>query len=200
MEADLLYIYTYTGNFVAAKGNREVTMGREAFDVLKNRRSIRSYKPEQVADGELDQVLEAGLYAPTAGGRQAAIIVAVQEPGAVAQLNRLNGEALGKPDAQPYYGAPTVIVVLAPADSPTKVEDGSSVLTVMLNAAYAAGLGSCWIHRSKPMFESEEGKELLKKWGLPEDLEGVGSLALGYPAAAHPEAAPRKEGRIVRVR
>jgi len=78
------------------------------------------------------------------------------------------------------------------------VENGSLVLGNLMNAAHAVGLGSCWIHRAKQTFETEEGKELLRKWGLPEHLVGIGNCILGF-AEETPNARPRKEGRIVKV-
>ncbi|MBQ8263222.1 MAG: nitroreductase family protein, partial [Oscillospiraceae bacterium] len=99
----------------------------------------------------------------------------------------------------PYYGAPTIILVVAPDDGFGQL-NGSAVLTNMVNAAYAAGLGACWIHRPQQMFELPEGKEMLAKWGLPEDSMGIGSIALGYADMELPEASPRKEGyyRIIK--
>lgn len=174
-------------------------MKSEALEVLKNRRAIRKFKTEQITKEELDIVLEAGTFAPTAGGTQAPIIVAVQNPDTVAKLNAMNAKVLNNKQMQyPYYGAPTILLVLAPADALVPDVDCALVGGNLLNAAYAVGLGSCWIHRSKEMFESVEGKELLKQWGLPENMRGVCSIALGYQDCPHPEAAPRKENYIIR--
>lgn len=175
-------------------------MKNEALEVLKNRRSIRKFKLEQITREELDTVLEAGTFAATAAGTQAPVIVAVQDPSTVAKLNELNAKILNVESVtHPYYGAPTVLLVLAPADAMLPEIDCSLVGGNLLNAAYAVGLGSCWIHRSKEIFETVEGKELLKKWGLSENTRCVSSIALGYADCPHPNAAPRKEGYIVRV-
>lgn len=172
----------------------------EVLDALKNRRSIRKFKPEQVTAQELDAVLEAGVFAPTAANKQDPVIVAVQNPETVAKLDALNAKILNmEGNSHPYYGAPTILVVLAPSDWVAATEDGSLVAGNLLNAAYAVGLGSCWIHRSKEIFDSPEGKELLKQWGLPENMMGVASIALGYPDCPHPQAAPRKAGYFVKV-
>ncbi len=176
-------------------------MKNEAFEVLLNRRAIRKYKAEQIKPEELDAVLEAGTYAPTGMGKQSPLIVAVQDSEKVAALKKLNAKILGT-DSDPYYGAPTIILVFA-TDIVTDYElttlDAASVCTNLLNAAYAAGLGSCWIHRGKPMFESEEGKALLKDWGLPENLRGVCTIALGYADCEHPAPRPRREGYVVKL-
>ena len=174
-------------------------MKLEALEVLKNRRAIRAYKPEQITDEALNAVLEAGTYAPTGGGTQGVKIVAVQTPENVAAVDALNAKVLNNPGAHPYYGAPTILLVFETEASFTHELDGAAVCTNMLNAAYAVGLGSCWIHRCKQMFELPEGKALLKQWGLPETLTGVASIALGYAACEQPVAKPRKADYIVRV-
>ena len=174
-------------------------MKLEALEVLKNRRAIRAYKPDQITDEELNAVLEAGTYAPTGAGTQGVQIVAVQSPENVAAVDALNAKVLNNPKAHPYYGAPTIILVFETEACFTHELDGAAVCTNMLNAAYAVGLGSCWIHRCKQMFELPEGKALLKQWGLPETLTGVASIALGYAACEQPAAKPRKADYIVRV-
>ncbi len=173
-------------------------MKTEALEVLKNRRAIRKYKADQITDEELNAVLEAGTFAPTGAGTQGVQIVAVQSPEYRKRVAALNAAVMGK-DMDPYYGAPTIVLVFETDASFTPGYDGPAVCTNMVNAAYAVGLGSCWIHRCKQMFEMEEGKELLKEWGLPEDLKGSCSIALGYADCEHPAAKPRKENYVVRV-
>ena len=173
-------------------------MKKEALEVLKNRRAIRKYKTDQIKDEELNAVLEAGTFAPTGAGTQGVQIVVVQTPAYRDRVAALNAKVFGK-DMDPYYGAPTIILVFETPECFTHELDGAAVCTNMLNAAYAVDLGSCWIHRCKQMFEMEEGKELLKEWGLPEDLVGVASMALGYADCEQPVPKPRKEGYVVRV-
>ena len=167
---------------------------------LKNRRSCRSYQPRQITEEELQQVLEAGTYAPTGRGAQAPIIVVVQDKETIAALSRQNAAIMGNPEADPFYGAPTVLIVLADKSRPTYLYDGSCVMDNLLNAAQAVGLGACWIHRAKEEFESEEGKALLKQWGIQGDYEGIGHCVLGYRADAIPAPAPRKENYVYYVR
>ena len=166
-------------------------------NILKNRRSIRKFQPRQVTDQDLDAVLEAGLYAPSGMNTQNTVLVAVRDPQVRNQLSRMNAKVLGS-SADPFYGAPCVVVVLADPARYTWLEDGSLVMGNLMNAAYAQGLGSCWIHRAQPMFDSPEGKDLLRQWGLSENLKGVGNCILGYPDEA-PEAKPRLPGRILKV-
>ena len=137
-------------------------MKKEALEVLKNRRSIRKFKPDQITDEELCAVLEAGMYAPTAAGTQGVKIVVVQNPEDVAAVKELNANVMDKTGIDPYYGAPTVIIAFGTSESRNAIKDGSAAVTNMLNAAYAVGLGSCWIDRPTEMFEMEKGKELLK--------------------------------------
>ena len=168
-------------------------MDNEVLKALRARRSVRAYRPEQIKDEELKAVLEAGTYAPTGMGWQDPWIVAVQDPEIIAQLVRMNAKAMGT-TGNPYYGAPTIVLVFAsPVDKvPFSVCDGSLVLGNMMLAAYSIGLGSCWIHREREMFETDEGKALMKKFGLPDGLVGIGSIALGYAAAPLASAKPRK--------
>lgn len=168
-------------------------MTNEMLQLLKTRRSVRKYKPDPVEPEKLDAVLEAGTYAPSAMGKQSATIVAVQDPETRNQLMKMNAAVMGI-DSDPYYGAPTIVLVLG-----SSVEDGSCVLLNMMNAAHSLGLASCWIHREREMFDSPEGKGLLKKWGLPEGLRGIGSIALGYADGEPPAPKLRKEGYIVKI-
>ena len=164
---------------------------------LLNRRSVRKYSDRQVPDELLDQILEAGLYAPTGMNTQNIYMVAVRDRETRDLMMRLNAAVMGR-DSDPFYGAPCVIVVLGDAEGYPVVENGSLVLGNLMNAAHAVGLGSCWIHRAKQTFETEEGKALLRAWGLPETLVGIGNCILGY-AEEVPAARPRKEGRIVKI-
>ena len=119
-------------------------MKQEALEVLKNRRSIRKYKPEQIRAEDLQAVLDAGVYAPTGAGTQGVQIVVVQTPEEVAAVDALNAKILENPKAHPYYGAPTILLIFATEKSVTPDLDGAAVCTTLLNAAYAVGLGSCW--------------------------------------------------------
>ena len=166
-------------------------------ELLKSRRSIRRYKPEQVSEELLDAVLEAGLYAASGMNTQNTVMVAVRDKETRDQLSRMNAAVMGV-DSDPFYGAPCVVVVLVDPERYTCVEDGSLVMANLMQAAYEAGLGSCWIHRAQQMFDSPEGKVLLRKWGLPENLRGVANCILGY-ADEDPAPKPRREGRIVKV-
>lgn len=173
-------------------------MTNEVLRTILNRRSVRAYKTDAVPPELLQAVCEAGTYAPSGGGRQSPTIVAVTTEKYRNELARLNAEVMGK-DTDPYYGAPVVVLVLAEGTARTYIEDGSCVLENMMLAAASLGLGSVWVHREREIFDSVQGKELLRAWGLPETLRGVGAIALGYPASPAGEAAKRKENYILNV-
>ena len=166
-------------------------MNSSFLKVIETRRSCRKYKPEQITDEELKAVLEAGTYAPTSRGMQSPYIVAVQKKEVLARLAKMNAEIMGV-TSNPYYDAPTYVLVFAPSLANNPVQDGSCVLENMMLAAHALGLGSCWIHREREMFATEEGKQLMEEWGLPEGLMGIGALSLGYPDGESAPAKPRK--------
>ncbi|MBQ2328132.1 MAG: nitroreductase [Oscillospiraceae bacterium] len=170
----------------------------ETLTVLKTRRSCRAYLPDPVEDEKLNAILEAGTYAATGMGRQSPIILVVKDPEVRAKLQKLNAAAMGM-DIDPFYGAPELLVVLANKEMPTYVCDGSLVMGNMMNAAADLGVASCWIHRAKEEFESEEGKAILKRLGIEGDYEGIGNLILGYAAKPANAPAPRKADYIYRI-
>lgn len=165
---------------------------------IRERRSIRSYKEEQITEEQLNAILEAGEYAASGMGEQKVVSVAVQDPEIIAQMSKLNAAIMGA-DIDPFYGAPTVVVVFGSTESATTVEDGSLVIGNMMLAASSIGVDSCWIHRAKEVFETEEGKALKAAWGLDESWVGVGNCILGYRDGELPEAADRLPGRIIRA-
>lgn len=169
----------------------------ETINTLLTRRSVRRYKSDQVSDELLDTVLNAGQYAASGMNSQNTVLVAVRDSKTRDQLSKMNAAVMGSSN-DPFYGAPCVIVVLANTTRGTWVEDGSLVIGNLMAAAHSVGLGSCWIHRAREMFDSDEGKALLKEWGLPETMRGVGNCILGYPNEV-PGDKPRLDGRIIKV-
>lgn len=163
----------------------------KVLEVLKTRRSVRAYQDKMPEKELIAQIVEAGTYAPTGKGRQSPIIVAVTNRQVRDRLSAMNAEIMGS-DMDPFYGAPVVLVVLADRNVPTYLYDGSLVMGNLMNAAHAVGLGSCWIHRAKETFQSEEGKRLLEEWGIEGDYEGIGNCIIGYPAQELPAPKARK--------
>jgi len=171
----------------------------ETLKTIRTRRSIRKYKAEQISDTELNAILEAGTWAPTGMGAQSPVMVVVQDKETLELLSAANAEIQGRPGTDPFYGAPTAVVVLADGEKANWLQDGSLVMGNLMLAAASLGVGSCWINRAKEYFDLSEGKELLRKWNLPETLRGVGICILGYGEGDVPNPKPRKEGYIVRV-
>ena len=171
----------------------------ETLKTLTERRSCRSYKPDPVPAEVLDQILEAGTYAATGMGKQSPIMIAVTDKETRDRLSRMNAAVMGA-SSDPFYGAPNLIIVLADRSVGTYLYDGSLVMGNLMNAAHALGIASCWIHRAKEEFDSEEGKALLKSLGIEGNYEGIGHCILGYAADAEAKpAAPRKPDWIYRI-
>lgn len=168
----------------------------ETIKTLTTRRSVRSYSKRAVEKELLDEILEAGMYAPCGRGLQSAIMVAVTDSERVYDLSMMNAAVLGA-DSDPFYGAGTVVVVFADSTVNTYVEDGSLVMGNLMNAAHSLGVDSCWIHRAREVFETPEGKALMKKWGIDEKYKGIGNCILGYADKPVPDAKPRKSGFVI---
>lgn len=167
-------------------------------DNMITRRSIRKYRPDPVPEELLNEVITAGAYAASGMGRQSPIIIAVTDKAMRDELSALNAGVMGR-EGDPFYGAPVVLVVLADKSVPTHVYDGSLVMGNLMNAAHAVGLGSCWIHRAREVFESERGKEILKQLGVEGDYEGIGNCIIGY-ADEDKQPKPRKDDYVYYIK
>ena len=168
-------------------------------DTIKTRRSIRKYKSDAIPEEILNKIIEAGSYAPSGMGRQPVIILAVTNKELRDRLSKLNADVMHSTN-DPFYGAPVVLVVFADKSAPTHVYDGSLVMENLMLAAHDLGIGSCWIHRAKEVFEKEEGKEILKSLGIEGDYEGIGNCILGYADVEEPQAKPRKDNFVYWVK
>ena len=172
----------------------------EAIKNMLTRRSCKSFKPDAVSAELIDQIIGAGLYAPSGMNRQGSIILAVTDKATRDKLSKLNSkyDFAHRPD--PFYNAPVVLSVLDPKAAPTAVYDGSLVMENLMLAAHSLGLGSCWIHRAKEVFDDPEGREILEKAGIdPDEYVGVGNCVLGYPDKETDTDKPRKEGRVYKI-
>lgn len=169
----------------------------KVIEAILERRSIRAYTDVQITDEELERIIECGLYAPNGRNAQAPVFVAVRDKQTRDLLSKLNAEVMGT-DQDPFYGAPCVICVLADSQRTTAVEDGSLAIGNMCLCAHSMGLGSCWIHRCRQVFESDQGKALIEKWGVKGDLIGIGFCIIGH-SAEEKQPAKRKENRVYYV-
>ena len=167
----------------------------EAIENLVTRRSTRQFRPDMIPKETLEQIIKAGTYAPTGMNWQTPVIIAVTNKALRDRISAWNAKVIGN-DCDPFYGAPVVLIVLADRTKPTYLYDGSLVLGNLMNVAHACGVASCWIHRAKEEFETEEGKALLKELGIEGDYEGIGHCILGYPAGEPLPAQPRKENYV----
>ena len=169
----------------------------EIIKAMEERRSIRKFKPEMPKKEDLQQIVEAGLYAANGMGRQATITVAVTNKELRDKLSAINCKIGGWDEGvDPFYGAPAILIVLAEKDWRNRVYDGSLVMGNMMLAAHSLGLGSIWIHRAKEEFERPEYQQLLKELGVEGEWEGIGHCAVGYIDGEMPEAAERKPNRV----
>ena len=171
----------------------------DVLETIKSRRSIRKYKSDMVPQDKMEKIIEAGTYAATGMGKQSPIIVAVTNKDLRDKLSAMNAKIMGT-NTDPFYGAPVVLIVLADKSRPTYLYDGSLVMGNLMLEAEAQGIGSCWIHRAKEEFESEEGKEILKSLGIEGDYEGIGHCVLGFADGPAPKAAPRKDSYVYYVK
>ncbi|WP_024858342.1 nitroreductase [Ruminococcus albus] len=173
----------------------------EVMDKIITRRSVRAFTDEMPTEEQLETILKAGTFAATGMNRQSPIMIAVTDKKVRDELSAMNARIMGKDESfDPFYGAPAVIIVLADKSVGTYIYDGSLVMGNLMLAAHDVGLGSCWIHRAKEEFESEEGKALLAKLGITGDYEGIGHCVVGHIKGDYPAEKPRKENYIYYIK
>ena len=193
----------------------------DIFETIAHRRSIRRFSEKQIEEAHLQQIMQAGLYAPSAGGRQGVIFAVCQDKAVNERLGRIK-RANSHPHMatttsyvsreQPsiaddakitnaFYDAPTVITMFAPKDFLFSKEDCALAAENMMLAADALGIGSCYTGQGWEAFADPFGQEILKQWNVPTDHYAVMQLLLGYPREGdpHPTPKPRKEGRVIRM-
>ena len=169
----------------------------EVLKAIRERRSVRKFKPDMPAKEDIEEILDAGLYAASGMGRQPVITVAITNKEARDRLSDVNRKIGGWPEGfDPFYGAPVIIIVLADKNHPTYKYDGSLVMGNLMLAAHSLGLGSIWIHRAKEEFETPEYKRFLKDLGIEGEWEGIGHCAVGFIDGEAPKPVKRREGRI----
>lgn len=172
----------------------------EIIKVIESRRSVRKYTSQMPAESDIEQIIEAGLFAPSAMGKQETAILAITNKELRDRISKMNAKIMGHDGFDPFYGAPVILIVLGKKEWANRVYDGSLVMENLMLAAHSLGLGSIWIHRAREEFESEEGKAILKELGINDEWEGIGHCAIGYAEGELPKAAPRKDGRVFWVK
>ncbi len=168
---------------------------KDTLEVMESRSSCRKYTDKPVPREVIEKIVRAGTYAATGMGKQSPVILVVENKELRDRLSKMNAAVMNA-DTDPFYGAPQVIVVLADRNVATYVYDGSLVMGNMMNAAEDLGVASCWIHRAKEMFDTPEGKQILKDAGIEGDYEGIGNLVIGYDDNGKREKAPRKDNYV----
>lgn len=169
---------------------------KETLQDILTRRSCKKYKPDMISNEDIKAIVDAGLAAPTGRNRQASIMLVIKDKKQRDALSRANARVLGA-DVDPFYGAPVVIVVLAKKEVNTYIYDGSVTAENILLAAHALGLGACWIHRAREVFETEEYKALLKSLGIEDEYEGIANCTVGIPDWDElPAPLTRNDGRV----
>lgn len=164
-------------------------------EAIKKRRSVKCYKSDAVPRELIDEVIEAGICAASGRNLQSPIVLAITDKMTRNKLSAANAAVLGM-EKDPFYNAPAVLVVFVPKSCHTGIYDGSLVMGNMMLAADSLGLGSCWIHRAREVFNTDEWRGLIKSLGIEGEYEGVGNLILGYPDCDRPAPIPRKENRV----
>lgn len=171
----------------------------QTLQTILSRKSVKKFKSDSVDKQLIEQIVRAGMQAPTGLNKQSPIILAITNKEVRDKLSRINAgnDPFLRPD--PFYGAPVVLVVLADKSVPTHVYDGTLVMGNMLLAAHSLGLGACWIHRAKETFETPEGKQILRDLGVEGEYEGIGNCIVGY-ADMTPAEKPRKENWVYYIK
>ena len=193
----------------------------DMFETILHRRSIRRFEPKQIEEAALQQILQTGLYAPSAGGRQGVIFAVCQDKEVnerLGKIKRANSHprmatatsfvSREQPSiaddpklANAFYDAPTVITLFALKNFLFSVDDCAVAAENMMLAADALGIGSCYIGQGWTAFDDPYGQEILRQWNIPTDHYAVMQLLLGYPREGdkHPTPKPRNEGRVIRI-
>ncbi len=176
-------------------------MTNDVLECLKTRRSVRTYSDRPVEQDKLDAIMEAATYAPTGANTQSPQIVVVKDRETINKISRMNAKVAKMEGRDPFYGAPVVAIVFADKKKGISwFEDACLVAGNLLNAAHAVGVDSCYIFRAKEVFESIEGRELMKEWGMEgDDYVGVANCILGYSDEPEPDAAPRRPDYVYYV-
>lgn len=164
----------------------------ETIKTLTTRRSIRKFSEKPIRREDIDAILQAGLYAPTGRNTRDTLFLVVTDKALRDRLSKMNAAVMGS-DSDPFYGASTVIVVFADRTRTTTVEDGSCAMANLMNAAFSLGIDSCWIHRAREVFESVEGREIARSFGIPDEYIGIGNCILGYRDCELPEPLERTQ-------
>lgn len=187
-------------------------------NLMKTRRSIRKYTDERIPKECLDKIIEAGLYAPNAGGGQRSMLLVIDGPDLVEKIGRLNASCMHRERLiggyvsaeQPsliddvriksgFYGAPTVVAIFAQKHFLYNTADAFCIAENVVLASHSLGISSCIVARGEETFETVEGKSFLEKWNVDENMECKCFVTLGYVDGPYPKEKERRKGRVMVV-
>jgi nitroreductase len=186
----------------------------ELLDLMKYRRSIRRYTDRQIDVEDLNKIIEAGLYAPNAGGGQRSMIIGVHNPKIVEQIGRLNVACMDRSrlagghvsSEQPsiiddptirsgFYGAPSMAIIFAQKNFLYSIPDSFCAAENMVLMATELGISSCIIARGEETFANPDGARLLASWNIPDTMIARCFVILGYAQPPYPAEKPRRANR-----
>jgi nitroreductase len=187
----------------------------ELLELIKSRRSIRKYSDQQIAIDAFNQIIEAGIFAPNAGGGQRSMVVGIHNPELAEKIGKLNLGCMDRSrlaggyvsKEQPsiiddpniksgFYGAPSVAIIFAQKNFLYSIPDAFCCAENMVLMAKSLGISSCIIARGEETFANPEGAKLLQEWDVPENMIARCFVILGYNSGDYPAEKPRKAGRI----
>ena len=172
---------------------------KEKIQALLSRRSIRQYQDAQISEEQLQLILDAGKNAPSGMGEFKWRFLVVQKHGAMEKVLEGLSQQMGI-TGNPFYNAPTMIIVFVDKNAHTPVQDGSLAIGNMMNAANMLGLGSCWINCIPSFFSTDKGKVMKNEFHIPSEYICIGSCVIGVMKGEIPQPKIRDEGIVVRAK
>ncbi len=158
-------------------------MKNQVIEAIKSRRSIRRFKEQRITEEEMNIILEAGTYAPSALNQQSSLLVVLKDENIYNEICLLTDKYF--PNRKPYfYNAKDIIIVFGDSNCKCPIEDGSLVLQNLFLAAQSLNIGTCWINYLRDLFKTEEGIKLQEKMNIPSNYFVIGTCILGYPNEA----------------
>jgi len=178
----------------------------EVLDAIKSRRSIRKYCSQQIKDEEIEMILEAGRYAPSAYNEQPWHFTVIQNPDIMQIINSVTLQGMQRPELERHrkmdensafrvtYDAPTLIVVSGRIDATAPAVDCAAAMENMMVAAQSLGIGSVWLGLVRFFFADADQ---LAKLGLPSGYKPFYGAAFGYPGEGTDASAPKRNGDVI---
>ncbi len=184
----------------------------EIIRVIKRRRSIRKFKDEQIADSEVQEILNSALLAPNAMNRQKLHSTLIQNKDLLDKMVRRIKENMldsriaplvdraSSPDYNTFYNAPTVILISGEEKAPfIQIDCGAAAQNITL-ASESLNIGSCLITSSGYLFSTFRDNDLKNELGIPTGYSHICTVALGYKTGEDPPTPPRSPDVVNHIR